>query len=822
MSSTRRLSAIIAGLVAAGTTMAPISTAHAAPTPGPTERTVSDGKTTFTVVTNPLGGATLSYVAGSMPILKVDTGTATLAFKDMNRNGRLDAWEDWRKPTADRAKALAQELTIPQIAGLMLFSSHERNPAAGLTDAQRTYLGTDHLRNVLNAGSNDVAANVTWVNQMQAFAETKASTTEPYIPVNVSSDPRSTAANDSAYNAAGTDISRWPSNLGLAATFSRNTMLNFAKTSSAEYRAMGITTALGPQIDLATEPRWLRVDGTFGENVTLAQVMAKAYVEGSQNTYDASGKSIGWGGDSISTMIKHWPGDGPGEAGRESHLNAGKYAVYPGNNWYEHTLPFMAAKDALAVMSSYSIAIDKDGKPLTGNRVGSAYDKVKIDYLRNTGYDGVICTDWGVTTGYTDPNSIFGMAWGMESATVEQRHYAVLRAGVDMYGGNNKTAPVLAAYDLWQKDFEAGKNAVNADTRFRQSGERILRMIFAPGLFENPYLDLATSKSVVASADKVAAGYAAQLQSVVMLKNRKRTIKATPLAAYKNKTVYIPSSIGHGFPSVFSQATTDRTGPTLDVDTAKQYFKQVLTDTPVYDASGAIVDYRQPDLSKADLVLAGLRGPDNGDNFTGAGMNKDGTFYPLSLQWSPYTANGPHVRKVSIAGDLRPDGSQENRSYFGATSKIGNEYDLTMLQRASTAAKSVRGKKIPVIAAVKAKTAFIPAEVEPLVDALLVGYSVSDRALIDVALGQHNPTGRLPIGSPRDMDAVEAQLEDVGQDQRPYVDSARHVYAFGYGLNWRGVLPNPAGHGGKDGKGGKGKPYHPAPTKPGTPVKPQR
>ena len=133
---------------------------------------------------------------------------------------------------------------------------------------------------------------------------------------------------------------------------------------------MGITTALGPQIDLATEPRWLRVDGTFGENAAHASMMAKAYVQGSQHTYDAKGRSQGWGPDSISTMIKHWPGDGPGEGGRESHLNAGKYAVYPGNNWAEHMLPFKAASESMAAMSSYSIALKGDGTPLTGNRRG--------------------------------------------------------------------------------------------------------------------------------------------------------------------------------------------------------------------------------------------------------------------------------------------------------------------------------------------------------------------------------------------------------------------------------------------------------------------
>ena len=146
------------------------------------------------MVTNPDGGATLSYIAdGPVKLLKVKSGRTTLAFKDMNANGKLDAWEYWRKSVDDRAKALAQEVTIEQIAGLMLFSSHERNPQDGLTDAQRKYLKEDHLRNVLNAGPNDVKANVTWVNALQKFAEQQAASSLPYIPVNFSSDPRSTA-----------------------------------------------------------------------------------------------------------------------------------------------------------------------------------------------------------------------------------------------------------------------------------------------------------------------------------------------------------------------------------------------------------------------------------------------------------------------------------------------------------------------------------------------------------------------------------------------------------------------------------------------------
>ncbi|MFV0451125.1 MAG: hypothetical protein ACK5LS_02600, partial [Propioniciclava sp.] len=214
---------------------------------------------------------------------------------------------------------------------------------------------------------------------------------------------------------------------------------------------------------------------------------------------------------------------------------------------------------------------------------------------------------------------------------------------------------------------------------------------------------------------------------------------------------------------------------------------------------GNVVDYTMPDLSGVDMVLMGMRGPDNGDNFTGAGMNDDGSFYPLSLQWGSYTADGPNVRKTSIAGDILADGSQENRSYFGATSKIGNEYDLVALNRVSEAVaaleKGKNGKRkthgtknIPIIVTVKAKTAFVPAEVEPQVDALLVGYSVFDSVLIEAALGIKEPHGQLPVTAPKDMNAAEAQLEDVGDDTEPYVDSDGHIYTFGYGLNWKGVI----------------------------------
>ena len=403
-------------------------------------RDVSDGTTDFVVVENPNGGATLSYAAdGAIELLEVKDGNDTLAFKDLNGNGELDTFEDWRVEPTERAAAYAKTLTAEQISGLMLFSSHERSPADGLTDAQKTYLSESHLRNVLNAGGSDVEENVTWVNAMQAYVETLASEDTSYVPANFSSDPRSEAQSGSTYTETGTGVSLWPSVLGLASTFDAETVEEFGRVVSEEYRALGISNALSPQIDLATEPRWLRVAGTLGEDADLASELAAAYVTGFQSTYDEDGNNLGWGLDSVPTTIKHAPGDGAGEGGRESHTKVGKYAVFPGGNIDEHASVFAAASDSLGMMTNYSIMLDADGNPvLGGEAMGTAYNSEVLSMIRNDiGFTGAIVTDWGVMTGADDEGAFIATAWGAEDMDPAERYFTVLHNGVDMFGGVN-------------------------------------------------------------------------------------------------------------------------------------------------------------------------------------------------------------------------------------------------------------------------------------------------------------------------------------------------------------------------------------------------
>lgn len=753
---------------------------------GYTTSEVTDGTTTFVVVDNPGDAPDLSYgVDSGVTLLEEEVDGATVAFKDMNANGTLDTWEDWRVPSIDRAADLASQMTIEQIAGLMLFSSHERSPQDGLTDAQKAYLSDSNLRAVLNAAGSDAEVTVPWVNAMQAYVETLATEDTPYVPVNFASDPRSTAGSG-GYNAEGADISRWPSNLGLAATFNPEITLQFGEMASAEYRALGITTALSPQVDLATEPRWSRVGGTFGEDSALAAELTAAYVTG----FQSSGGEDAWGEESVNGMIKHWAGDGPGEGGREAHTQSGKYGVYPGDNIDEHISVFEAALDSAAVMTAYSIALGADGEPLFADRTGTAYDEGRMSILReDLSYEGVVVTDWGVMTGSNDEGAFLAMAWGAEELTPAERYVQVLATGHDMFGGVNDATNILAGAELWQEKFEAGELDMDAETRFQLSGARILNMSFQVGLYESAFLDPAESAAVLASDDKVEAGYEAQLASVVMLKNDGVVVEGAAEAA-KDMTVYIPQSYDIGIAGAFGPASYTE-GPTLDLDVAAQYFGTVVTDTVEYDADGKVVSYTAPDLSDVDMVLVGMDSPNSGGTFTNAGLTvaEDGTktWTPITLQYGPYVADGANVRQVSISGDILADGTKENRSYFGNTAYITNAADLDAFNRAAAAVEA-SGKDIPVVTMLKATNPTIPAEFEAKSDAILVSFGTSDQALIEVALGLYEPSGRLPIQFPANMDTVEAQFEDVAKDMTPYTDAAGNSYDFGFGLNWSGVI----------------------------------
>ena len=700
-------------------------------------------------------GPTLGYT--TVPILTVQGR----AFKDLNRNGELDPYENWRRPAYQRAVDLASRLSIEEIAGLMLYSAHQAVPSAKLTDAQRKFLKEDNLRAVLvtTVESPEVAAR--WNNNVQAFVEELGKG----IPANNSSDPRNETSATAEFNAgSGGKISLWPSPLGLAATFDPELVRQFGSIASREYRALGIATALSPQIDLATEPRWSRFNGTFGEDPNLDTDMARAYVDGFQTT---EGTRDGWGVESVNAMVKHWPSGGPEEGGRDAHFNYGKYAVYPGGNFKTHLQAFTKGAfrlrgktgSATAVMPYYTISYDIDPE---GNNVGNNYSHYLItDLLRDRyGFEGVVCTDWGVTGDNRSIESFDGKCWGRETLCVAERHYEVLKAGVDQFGGNNDMGPVLEAYQMWVRDF--GEDA--ARERFEQSAVRLLMNAFRTGLFENPYVEPATATAVVGNPGFMQEGYQAQLRSVVMVKNHEHALPQLSSPEGKRK-VYVPKRHYPAFAGRFGLfgAHPDYWDWPVDRKLVEQYYE--WTDNP----------------AEADFALVLIQEPYSGTGYDVKDREKGGNGYvPISLQYLPYTAD--YARAESLAGG-DPKENFTNRSYRGKTVKTDNEDDLVMVRDA----RKVMGEK-PVVVVISATRPFVPSEFEPYADAILVHFGVQNQAVLDLVAGNAEPNGLLPMQLPADMRTVEEQQEDVPHDMRCHVDTDGNRYDFAFGLNWSGVI----------------------------------
>ncbi|MGM9790719.1 MAG: glycoside hydrolase family 3 protein [Candidatus Cryptobacteroides sp.] len=723
-------------------------------------------------------GAELGYSPESGISLLVRDG---FVFKDLNRNGELDVYEDWRRPLAERAEDLAASLSIDEIAGLMLYSEHQAVPTdsagywsstyngvsltrsglphSAISDKQKKFLSEDNLRAVLLVRAESPRIAAEWNNNLQAFCEGIGHG----IPVNISSDPRHEAEAFAEFNAgSGGTISQWPCQLGLAATFDPELVREFGRVASAEYRALGIATALSPQADLGTEPRWFRFYGTFGEDPVLARDMVKAYVDGFQTSEGKSRIEGSWGYGSVNCMTKHWPGGGSGEGGRDAHYCFGKYSVYPGNDLEEQLVPFLGGAFDLdggtdctsAIMPYYTISYNIDP---SGRNVGNSYSSYIVnDLLREKyGYDGVVCTDWAITHDYQKVEDATGKCWGYENATEAERHFAVLEAGVDQFGGNNEKQPVLDAYSLWVDKY----GEASAQERFRKSARRLLMNMFRTGLFDNPYVDPARTEMLVGCPEYMAKGLNAQLRSVVMLKNRNAALPQD-----RRAKVWFPMIHKQPSKGFFGNANgSDTWEYPMDTALVARYFD--LADTP----------------EEADFAFVYANEPQGGHGYDVADRDAGGNGYvPISLQYGDYTASSARPESIAGGDPLEPS---SNRSYRGKTVTTSNCGDM----EAVIEARRVMGDK-PVIVAVSVLRPFVPAEIEPYADGLLVAINVQHQAVLEIVSGAFEPQGLLPMQLPLSMDAVEKQCEDRPHDMECYRDSEGNVYDFAFGMNWNGVI----------------------------------
>ena len=449
-------------------------------------------------------------------------------FRDLNNNGKLDVYEDSRADVESRVRDLLSQMTIEEKVGLMW------HPPIGV-GAKGQILGKPDLASYSLVSTYDVMLNkqfrhfnlfkipgtesiALWYNAIQKLAEQD----RLGIPVTISSDPRHGINNFMDGDFLGGDFSKWPEPIGLTATNDSLLVADFGRIAAEELRSIGVRTALHPMADLATEPRWARINGTFGEDADLSAKMTAAYIYGFQ------GKEIT--NETVACMTKHWPGGGPQGDGWDAHFRYGSDQEYPGNNFNYHLKPFVAAFEAntMMIMPYYGIAIDQ-----TSENVGMSFNKEIItDLLRKQyGYDGIVCTDWGIVEGF----SIFGFSlfestgWGVDDLSTKERVKKIIDAGVDQFGGNSNADELL----------ELIKEGQVSEGRIDESVRRLLSAKFQIGLFDNPYIDVNTAIGTVGKKEFVEKGKLAQRKSIVLLKNKMDvdSIMALPLAG--NLKIYV-------------------------------------------------------------------------------------------------------------------------------------------------------------------------------------------------------------------------------------------------------------------------------------------
>lgn len=438
-------------------------------------------------------------------------------FRDLNKNGKLDVYEDARQPVAARVNDLLSQMNLDEKAGMLFINGARVNEDGSIGDKPATGLfafAPNALNLVKEKKMNHFnlwqvpspAALARWYDSMQQYVQ---DSTRLGIPITIASDPRNHFSNNIFAMTANT-FSQWCEPLGLGAIGSDSITHEFADISRREYLAVGIREALHPQVDLATEPRWPRISGTFGEDAQLTARMAKAYITGYQGDKLDS--------NSVATMTKHFPGGGPQKEGLDPHFPFQKGQVYPGNNFKYHLIPFEAAFAAhtAAIMPYYGVPMGQ-----TSENVGMSYNKdIVTGLLRNTyHYDGVVCTDWGlVHDSKMGPIVWPARAWGAESLTPVERVKKILDAGVDQFGGENCPELVI----------QLVKEGKITEARIDSSVRRLLTQKFELGLFENPFVDESKVGQSLGNPAYMAAGEASQRMAMTLLKNDKKILPLAP------------------------------------------------------------------------------------------------------------------------------------------------------------------------------------------------------------------------------------------------------------------------------------------------------
>jgi beta-glucosidase len=649
-----------------------------------------------------------------------------LKFKDLNKNGKLDKYEDWRLSIIERSKDLLSKMSVEEKVGFMLINSANmvgtraaeasggklmasdlseggagQSGGAGGFGQNRQFQGAadttrrgiqgrarqgapdrtggrpqntngERIANMnITAGTTKVikefhnrhfilrsneSARITaeWANKLQALCES-----EPLgIPAIIASNPRNNiTTNASLGTSVGTTVfTSWPGELGLSAMRDLSLVHEFADYSRQEWLAVGLRKGYMYMADLATEPRWSRVNGTFGENAEWVAKMIREIVIGFQGEKLCS--------TSVALTTKHFPGGGSGKGGQDSHFEWGKTEIYPGGMFKNNLIPFKAAIDAgtSSIMPYYSMPSGTEYE-----EVGYAYNKGVIhDILRTQlGFKGIINSDTGPLT---------SMPWGVENLTKPERYKKAIEAGVNLFSGESDPAVLLEA---------VRSGSINISL-IDSSVVRLLNEKFELGLFENPYVDVEAAEKTVNNDKFRERAAVAMRESIVLLRNDNDVLPIKP------KTKVYFESLQRNMRGPASEV------PNVYLNNDNKYNVQFVK-TP----------------AEAEVLILWLQ-PAGNSLFSSTGE-------PISLSLSKCSVDVSYVNKLTAK---KPAILVVNYTNPWVINEVYN--DKT---------KNVKG--------------------------VLATFGTTPDALLDIITGKFNPTGKMPFSTPVSDLAVENQKEDV-------------------------------------------------------------
>lgn len=497
----------------------------------------------------------------SKSVLEVDG----YQFIDLNGNGELDVYEDWRQDAETRANDLVSQMTVREKIAQMQHPTYLPRADGKIAPYLKNYCSEYGIGMLLIRELNSVEAAATTMNTIQEYAEDS----RLGVPVLVSMD----SVHGLSYVSGATVT---PHNLALAATRDEALVTKLAEIARDEHLAVGVRMTLSPEADIASEPRWGRVMETFGEDPDLVTQMVTAQVVAFQNGRD--GLNTG----SIVACMKHFPGAGPQMEGKDTSP-----IISSEETLQIHLKPYYAALEVnvASIMPYYSVPLALD---MENSAIGS---KATLqDLLRDEmGFTGIIQTDWGMIWAIQEA---LGTMTGEEVSDEEAILIGVTQSRVDGIGGES-----IRLIDLMEEYTQEGKID---EAILTAAATRIVKVKFEMGMFENPYCDVDYAVSFVGNEENQKVNLQAAREAMTLLKND----GALPLNPDAKQTILVCGPRAFDTDSLVGGWSSAQDGLTI-ADAVAAYAGENTTVLTEKEDVGVIKELAQ----QADVIIVSIGEP---------------------------------------------------------------------------------------------------------------------------------------------------------------------------------------------------------------------